>query len=69
LVLACATGRCNGDDHYGNDRQVLESKGISWCAWVFDPEWQPRMFESWDTYKLTGSGEFFKKAMQKTLGQ
>ena len=38
-------------------------KGISWIAWVFDPEWYPRMFESWDTYKLTPGGEFFKKAM------
>ena len=25
----------------------LEAKGISWVAWVFDPEWGPRMFESW----------------------
>ena len=42
----------------------LEGKGISWVAWVFDPEWYPRMFESWDTYKLTETGEFFKQAMQ-----
>jgi endoglucanase len=42
----------------------LEGKGISWLAWVFDPEWGPRMLQSWDTYKLTESGEFFKQAMQ-----
>jgi hypothetical protein len=29
-----------------------------------DPEWFPSLFESWDTYKLTESGEFFKNALQ-----
>ncbi|HLP16635.1 MAG TPA: cellulase family glycosylhydrolase [Bacteroidota bacterium] len=43
----------------------LDAKGISWAAWVFDPEWYPRMFESWDTYKLTEGGEFFKTALGK----
>lgn len=53
-----------GEDHYGNVIiNYLESKGISWCAWVFDPEWQPRMIQSWDTYELSVSGEFFKKVM------
>ena len=53
----------NGD--YGKAIiSYLEGKGISWVAWVFDPEWYPKMFESWDTYKLTESGEFFKQAMQ-----
>ena len=44
--------------------RYLDGRGISWVAWVFDPEWFPAMFSSWDTYKLTDSGEFFKKAMQ-----
>ena len=42
----------------------LEGKGISWVCWVFDPEWGPRMLQSWDTYKLTESGEFFRQALQ-----
>jgi endoglucanase len=42
----------------------MEAKGISWVGWVFDPEWYPRLFESWETYKLTESGEFFKHALQ-----
>jgi hypothetical protein len=42
----------------------LEGRGISWVAWVFDPEWTPSMISSWDTYALTESGEFFKEAMQ-----
>jgi endoglucanase len=44
----------------------LEGRGISWVAWVFDPQWGPRMFESWDTYKLTESGEFFRVALHNT---
>lgn len=47
----------------------LESKGISWIAWIFDADWYPRLIESWDTYTLTESGEFFKQAMQKKLGK
>jgi endoglucanase len=46
----------------------LESKGISWVGWIFDPDWYPRLFESWDTYKLTQSGEFFKQALQAHSG-
>ncbi len=42
----------------------LEGKGMSWIAWVFDPEWRPNLIKSWDTYELTESGEFFKQAMQ-----
>jgi len=43
--------------------RYLESKGIGWIAWVYDPQWHPQMLESWDTYELTGGGEFFKQAM------
>jgi endoglucanase len=45
----------------------LENKGISWLWWVFDPDWWPPMFESWDTYKLTEGGEFYKKAVRGEL--
>jgi len=55
-------------DHYGN-RIIgyLESKGISWICWVYDPEWGPRLLKSWDPYELTPGGEFFKKAMHGEL--
>jgi hypothetical protein len=57
-------GEVLNDDHYGNRIiRYLEGKGISWTYWAFDPEWGPRLLESWDPYKLTESGEFFKKAM------
>jgi endoglucanase len=58
----------NGD--YGKTIiHYLEGKGISWIAWVFDPEWHPRLFESWETYTLTPSGEFFKQALQGRIAK
>lgn len=54
----------DGAEHYGTRiTKYLESKGISWLAWVFDPEWGPQMLKSWD-FNFTPCGEFFKKAMQ-----
>lgn len=46
----------------------LEAKNISWICWVFDPKWTPRMLESWDHYRLTECGEFFKQAMHGMVG-
>jgi hypothetical protein len=61
-------GQSIDDNHYGNRIiKYLEGKGISWVCWVFDPEWGPRMLNSWDTYELTKSGEFFKKALHAEL--
>jgi endoglucanase len=61
-------GEIIDEKHYANIiTSYLESKGISWMAWVFDPDWGPSMFESWETYKLTGCGEYFKNAMHKPL--
>jgi endoglucanase len=55
-------------DHYGYQIiNYLESKGISWICWVYDPEWGPRMLKSWDTYELTESGLFFRNAMHGEL--
>jgi endoglucanase len=45
----------------------LESQGISWIAWVFDPEWGPKLIQSWDTYAPTESGAFFGQAMKRPL--
>ncbi len=41
----------------------LEHRGISWVAWVFDPEWDPMLIQSY-RYELTECGEFFSKAMK-----
>jgi hypothetical protein len=52
--------------HYG-DRitHFLEERGISWVAWVFDPEWGPPLLRSFDGFALTGSGEFFRQALHR----
>jgi hypothetical protein len=53
------------NNEYGNAIiHYLESKGIGWVGWVFDPEWGPNLLKSWETYELTGGGEFFKQALQ-----
>jgi len=54
------------DNHYGNRiTRFLEQSGISWMAWVFDPQWGPPMLKSFDGFALTGSGEFFKQALHR----
>jgi len=46
--------------------KYLEGRGIGWIAWAFDPEWGPRLLNSWDTFGYTDSGEFFHQAMTAT---
>jgi hypothetical protein len=59
-------GEAADDTHYG-DRitRFLEQRGISWMAWIFDPDWRPRMLKSFDGFQLSASGEFFKQAMHR----
>lgn len=40
----------------------MDKKGISWCAWVFDPKWDPQMIKNYD-YEATHSGAFFREVM------
>ena len=42
----------------------LESKGIGWIVWCFDPQWGPTMINSWD-FDLTDEGRFFTDAMHR----
>ena len=49
--------------------KYLEGKNISWVGWIFDADWNPRMIKSWENYELTGSGEFFKKALHGKVGK
>jgi endoglucanase len=55
------------DNREYGDRIIdyLEGRGISWVAWIFDPDWTPRLIESLDTTKLTESGEFFRQALRR----
>ena len=47
--------------------KFLEDRGISWSWWVFDPDWYPQMFNSWDNYTLTDNGKFFMEAANGLL--
>ena len=59
-----------GPNDYGNHiTKYLEGKGISWMAWVYDPEWGPQLLKSWDGFELTGSGEFVKQALHRPVGK
>jgi hypothetical protein len=56
----------DGAEHYGTRiTQYLEHRGISWLAWVYDPQWWPAMLTSWDGYPLSGPGKFFEGAMKR----
>ncbi len=46
--------------------KFLESRGISWFCWVYDPEWEPQLIKSWD-FAPTDAGKFFADAMQGKL--
>ena len=48
--------------------RYLESKGISWLVWCFDPEWGPMLLKDWN-YTLTPSGEFAKKVMTEAANK
>lgn len=39
-------------------------KGISWVAWVFDPDWSPQLIDNWD-FVPTTQGRFFNNKMQE----
>jgi endoglucanase len=54
-----------GDETYG--RAIIdffERKGISWTAWVFDPQWSPQLIQGWD-FEPTRQGRFFRDRMMQ----
>lgn len=52
------------DGSYGpRITNYMEKKGISWVAWVFDPDWAPQLIEDW-SYRPTLQGRHFREAMQ-----
>jgi len=42
--------------------KYLESRGMSWTVWCFDPQWGPTLIKNWD-FELNASGEFAKQAL------
>lgn len=52
------------DGSYGKRiTDYMDARGISWVAWVFDPDWAPSMFKDWN-YTPTEQGEFFRAQMR-----
>jgi endoglucanase len=51
-----------GDDYGPTILDYLDSKGASWVAWCFDPDWGPLLISDWD-YTPTAAGAFFRQAM------
>ncbi|WP_158100660.1 glycoside hydrolase family 5 protein [Neiella marina] len=44
--------------------EYANNKGLSWCVWVFDPDWGPTMIHDWQ-FTPTEQGAFFKQVMQQ----
>ncbi len=47
--------------------EFMESRGISWTAWVFDPQWSPTLINNWD-FEPSEQGAFFRKVMREKAG-
>ncbi|MDZ4708634.1 MAG: glycoside hydrolase family 5 protein [Saprospiraceae bacterium] len=53
------------DESYGDAiMKYTQERGISIVAWVFDPNWAPRMFSDWD-FTPSRQGNYFKVALNK----
>ncbi|MDU0355500.1 cellulase family glycosylhydrolase [Paraglaciecola aquimarina] len=44
--------------------EFMQQRGISWVAWVFDPDWSPTMISDWQ-FTPTQQGVFFKQELLK----
>ncbi len=69
-IFATEFGLISGDHGYSDNEDYanriiayFDSLHISWTAWILDPDWYPRLLDSWKTMKLTSSGVFFKKVL------
>lgn len=52
------------DGKYGKRiTDYFGDKGISWVAWVFDPDWSPQLITDYDTYAPTMQGKHFREVM------
>jgi endoglucanase len=54
-----------GDEVYGEAIvDFFEQRGISWVAWVFDPQWSPQLIQGWN-FEPTRQGRFFRDRMMR----
>jgi len=56
--------KSDGLEYGAEITNYLESKGISWVVWCFDPQWGPTMISSWE-FDFTDEGKFFSDAMHR----
>ncbi len=53
------------DEVYGNAIiDFFEARGISWTAWVFDPDWSPQLIRDWD-FSPTEQGRLFRAKLME----
>lgn len=53
-----------GDETYGDAiTNYTNSRGISYVAWVFDPNWSPMLISDWN-FTPTQHGTYFKKSFE-----
>ena len=54
-----------GDESYGEAIiDFFEERGISWTAWVFDPDWSPQLIQGWD-FTPTRQGAFCRGKLRE----
>jgi endoglucanase len=54
------------DESYGDAIMAYCDKNkISYCVWVFDPQWSPMLISDWN-FTPTRQGRYFKKVMRAT---
>ena len=54
-----------GDVTYGRAMvDYFTRRGISWTAWVFDPDRSPQLLTGWD-FRPTRQGVFFRDALRR----
>jgi hypothetical protein len=57
------------DETYGEAIiDFFEERGISWTAWVFDPDWSPQLIENWQ-FEPTRQGAFFRQKLRELNGR
>jgi len=53
------------DEAYGNAIiDFFEARGISWTAWVFDPDWSPQLIRDWE-FTPTEQGRLFRRKLRE----
>jgi endoglucanase len=69
IGIELAPGESDSHDYGNRITRFLEERGISWVAWVYDPDWTPSLLKTFDGLQLSAEGEFYKEAMHRAPAQ